>query len=54
MIKHINDNLEISPEILEQIKKLTNFDLLMLLSEIDQHGWEIAQTTLQMILESYV
>jgi len=44
-------NLPIDDETLDKIKRLDNFDLLMLLSEINEHGWEIAKATLEMILQ---
>jgi len=44
-------NLSIPDEVLMKIKKLNNFDLLMLLSEIDEYGWEKAKVTLEMILQ---
>ena len=37
----MNDpNLEISPVVLKQIRQLQDFDLIMLLSEINAHGWD--------------
>ncbi len=40
------DNQKIHPEVLDQIRKLGDFDLTMLLSEIHNHGWPKAQKIL--------
>ncbi len=46
------DNQKISTEQLALIRRLGDFDLTMLLSEIHDHGWEVAEKTLGMIRES--
>lgn len=53
MKKQLGENLNIDDETLVKIKGLDNWDLLMLLSEIDDHGWEVAKETLRMILDIY-
>jgi hypothetical protein len=45
-------NLPIPSEDLAFIRSLGDFDLLMLLSEINDHGWVVAKRTLEMIRES--
>lgn len=42
-------NQDISPEQLAKIRRLSDFDLIMLLSEIHDHGWEVASQTLEMM-----
>ena len=44
-------NLEISPEDLRFIRQLQDFDLVMLLSDIHDHGWPVAAKTLKSIRE---
>ena len=45
----MNDNQEVSTEELAKIRKLEDFDLIMLISEIHDHGWEVARETLRMM-----
>ena len=46
-----DDNLTISPEDLSKIRQLEDFDLIMLLSEINNHGWKRwGEQLLRMIL----
>ena len=45
-------NQKISDTELSAIRSLGNFDLTMLLSEIHDHGWPEAKTTLYIMLNS--
>lgn len=36
-------NIRISPKQIEFIRSLPDFDLKMMLSEINDHGWEVAK-----------
>jgi hypothetical protein len=51
-MKIMGKNLPIPSEDLAFIRSLGDFDLLMLLSEINDHGWVVAKRTLEMIRES--
>jgi hypothetical protein len=42
-------NQKISPETLAQIRLLDDFDLVMLISEINDHGWSVAQSILRVM-----
>lgn len=44
------ENLEIDPETLGLIRRLSDFDLAMLLSEIHDHGWHVANKLIPMML----
>jgi len=45
-------NQDISNKELKIIRKLGNFDLKMLLSEIHDHGWPEAKITLKFIVDA--
>lgn len=45
-------NIKISAEELEQLRSLSDFDLTMILSEINDHGWLVARRTLQFALKA--
>jgi hypothetical protein len=45
----MNDNQEVSEAELAKIRKLADFDLIMLISEIHDHGWMVARKTLTMM-----
>jgi hypothetical protein len=47
------DNLEIDDETLAFIKSLDNWDLIMLLSEINDHGWDMAERMLKDVKKHY-
>lgn len=46
----MSDNQKITSEELAAIRKLNDFDLTMLLSETNDHGWAIARTLLPMMI----
>ncbi len=39
------DNLPVTPSELRKIRDLNDFDLVMLISEIHDHGWSAARQT---------
>ena len=43
------ENCDVSDEEIEHIRSLENFDLIMLISEIHEHGWDIARGTLSVV-----
>jgi len=43
------DNIEITPEECSRIRRLSDWDLEMFLSEIEDHGWKVARETLKLI-----
>lgn len=43
----MNENIEATTEELAYIRSLPDFDLIMILSEINDHGWAIARKTLK-------
>jgi hypothetical protein len=45
-------NVTMSNSELESIKKMCDFDLIMLVSEINDHGWEVARRLIPMIQEA--
>jgi len=45
-------NQKISKDELKKIRSLTDFDLIMLLSDIHDHGWPVASATLEMAYET--
>jgi len=45
-------NIKITKEQLLFIRSLRDFDLIMFLSEIHDHGWPVAEKTLSMIKAS--
>lgn len=45
----MNVNQKITPDELKRIRALPDFDLVMLLSEISDHGWPVAKHLLQLI-----
>jgi hypothetical protein len=45
----MTSNQEITKEQLEKIRLLDDFDLIMLISEIHDHGWNTASRTLEMM-----
>jgi ParB-like chromosome segregation protein Spo0J len=44
-----DDNQDVTPEELSKIRRLADFDLVMLISEISDHGWQTARRTLEMM-----
>jgi hypothetical protein len=46
------ENIDITPEEIEQVRRLPDFDLTMILSEIHDHGWPMARRTLAMAVEA--
>lgn len=46
-------NIEVSSQELAQIRGLGDFDLTMLLSEIHDHGWPVAQRTLPLMAKAH-
>jgi hypothetical protein len=42
-------NQKITPAEIEKIRSLDDFDLIMLISEVHDHGWPIARKTLAMM-----
>ena len=42
-------NRKVTRKELSKIRKLADFDLIMLISEIHDHGWETARRTLEMM-----
>jgi hypothetical protein len=45
----LGENQKITPEQLAKIRRLKDFDLIMLISEIHDHGWPVAAATLAMM-----
>jgi hypothetical protein len=45
----IGDNQHVMPEEIAKIRALDDFDLVMLISEIHDHGWPVARVTLRMM-----
>ncbi len=45
-------NQPVTPAEVEQIRKLDDFDMTMLVSEINDHGWPVARRTLAMMVEA--
>jgi hypothetical protein len=45
------ENQQISKQQLDQIRRLSDFDLIMLLSEVNDHGWPAAAITLEVIMD---
>lgn len=45
------DNQNVSDEQLQKIRQLDDFDLIMLISEIHDHGWHVARVTLDLMPE---
>ena len=48
----MTENQKLTPEELAAIRRLDDFDLTMLISEIHDHGWPTARLTLQLIVEA--
>lgn len=46
-----NENRKVTKAEMAKIRRLGDFDLIMLISEIHDHGWEVARKTLTMIPE---
>jgi hypothetical protein len=44
-------NQKVSTQELAKIRQLADFDLIMLISEIHDHGWGVARRTLAMMPE---
>jgi hypothetical protein len=42
-------NQKVTPEQLAKIRTLADFDLIMLISEIHDHGWQVAEDTLRVM-----
>lgn len=47
----MSENQKVTPEQLRKIRALADFDLIMLISETHDHGWETAAKTLAMMPE---
>ena len=45
----VTDLQEVTRKEVEKIRGLDSFDLVMLISEIHDHGWKIARTTLKLM-----
>jgi hypothetical protein len=45
----MEDNLVIDESVLDFIRGLKDFDLVMLLSEVDEHGWDKARALIPYI-----
>jgi hypothetical protein len=45
----MDENQEVTARELKQIRGLDDFDLIMLISDIHDHGWEMARRTLAMM-----
>jgi hypothetical protein len=43
------ENQKVTPDEIRKIRSLADFDLIMLISEIHDHGWPLAARTLQMM-----
>ena len=43
------ENLTITSEQLDEVRALNDFDLKMLLSEVNDHGWEVASNLLPLM-----
>jgi hypothetical protein len=50
--KSFGENIEINHAECDEIRKLNDFDLEMLLSEINDHGWVVARQTLSAMVEA--
>ena len=48
----MDDNQKITKEELDWIRTLEDFDLTMLISEINDHGWAYGKTLLPQIIKS--
>lgn len=44
-------NIRVTPDELAFIRRLSDFDLMMFLSDLDGHGWRMARRTLWLIWE---
>lgn len=49
MNKKLGENQKVTKAQMEKIRKLEDFDLIMLISDIHDHGWGIAKDTLAMM-----
>lgn len=49
MRSELDENIEITPQEIAHIRQLGDFDLKMLLSELDEFGWDDARALLPMI-----
>jgi hypothetical protein len=47
----MNENQRITKEQLDKIRRLADFDLIMLISEVHDHGWPVAARTLELMPE---
>lgn len=45
----MTNNIKIDSDTLSFLRKLGDFDLIMFLSEIDEHGWDKAKDLIPMI-----
>ena len=52
-VDSLDQNIKFAPGQLARIKRLTDFDLTMLLSEINDHGWEDALKILPFMSETH-
>jgi hypothetical protein len=50
----MSKNRDVKPEQLDKIRSLDDFDLVMLISEIHDNGWEVAARTLAMMPDKKV
>lgn len=48
----MSGNIKVTKETLDIIRSLEDFDLTMLLSEIQDHGWSMAEKLILMIPQS--
>lgn len=45
----MNENQNVTPKELAKIRKLEDFDLIMLISDIHDNGWNVARHTLRIM-----
>ena len=50
----LGDNQKVTVIERQMIRRLDDFDLTMLISEIHDHGWAVARQTLRMMPSAYV
>lgn len=53
IIEGTTPNQKVSPAELDKIRRLADFDLIMLISDIHDHGWQLARKTLALIPEKH-
>jgi len=47
----MSDNRNVTKPELDKIRRIDDFDLIMLISEINDHGWNVARRTLEIMPE---